>query len=69
MPDNNTAERAKRAIALGRKNCISSDHRRQRPAPWNWYNTERLHSAIGYVTPQEAEEAFYENLSAAEKSG
>ena len=28
----------------------------------NWYNTERLHSAIGYITPQEAEEAFYENL-------
>lgn len=30
----------------------------------DWYNTERLHSAIGYVTQQEAEEIFYENLIA-----
>jgi transposase InsO family protein len=34
----------------------------------DWYNTDRLHSAIGYVTPQEAEEAFYENLNAPEKA-
>ncbi len=34
----------------------------------NWYNTERLHSAIGYVTPQEAEETFYETLSAHDKA-
>lgn len=34
----------------------------------DWYNSERLHSAIGYVTPQEAEENFYENLSVAEKA-
>ncbi|MFV0513779.1 MAG: IS3 family transposase [Jhaorihella sp.] len=34
----------------------------------DWYNTERLHSAIGYVTPQEAEEKFYENLIADEKA-
>jgi putative transposase len=33
----------------------------------NWYNTERLHSAIGYVTPQEAEEAFYANLNKLDK--
>jgi putative transposase len=33
----------------------------------NWYNTERLHSAIGYITPQEAEEAFYENLNDLDK--
>jgi len=34
----------------------------------NWYNTERLHSAIGYVTPHEAEEAFFADLSTAEKA-
>jgi len=29
----------------------------------NWYNTKRLHSKIGYITPQEAEENFYEALN------
>ncbi len=33
----------------------------------NWYNTERLHSAIGYITPKEAEEAFYENMNTFDK--
>ena len=33
----------------------------------NWYNCERRHSAIGYVTPQEAEEAFYANLNTFDK--
>ena len=33
----------------------------------NWYNNGRLHSAIGYVTPQEAEEAFYANLNNLDK--
>ena len=33
----------------------------------NWYNTKRLHSKIGYITPHEAEENFYETLNAAEK--
>ncbi len=28
----------------------------------NWYNTQRLHSTIGYITPKEAEETFYEAL-------
>ena len=34
----------------------------------DWYNKTRLHSAIGYVTPNEAEEAFYASLNAAEKA-
>lgn len=34
----------------------------------NWYNTKRLHSKIGYVTPQEAEENFYEALNTNEKA-
>ena len=29
-----------------------------------WYNAERLHSAIEYKTPNEAENAFYANLNA-----
>lgn len=31
------------------------------------YNSERLHSAIGYFPPQEAEEAFYESLNGDQK--
>lgn len=51
------------------------------PSPWksvgevdwgtpkrvDWYNNEHLHSAIGYITPQKAEEAFYASLNADEK--
>jgi hypothetical protein len=33
----------------------------------NSYNSERLHSAIGYVTPQEAKEAFYANMNNLDK--
>ena len=32
-----------------------------------WYNNSRLHSAIGYVTPKEAEEAFHASLNAGKK--
>ncbi len=34
----------------------------------DWYNTKRLHSAIGYITPHEAEEMFYETLNAIEEA-
>jgi len=34
----------------------------------NWYTTKRLHSKIGYITPQEAEENFYEDLNEDEKA-
>jgi len=34
----------------------------------DWYNKTRLHSAIGYITPNEAEEAFYANLKGDEKA-
>ena len=34
----------------------------------NWYNTRRLHSKIGYITPQETEEKFYATLNATEKA-
>ncbi|ODT00314.1 MAG: transposase [Erythrobacter sp. SCN 62-14] len=34
----------------------------------DWYNKDRLHSAIGYTTPNEAEEAFYANLNQTKKA-
>ena len=34
----------------------------------NWHNTKCLHSKIGYITPHETEENFYETLNAAEKA-
>ena len=35
---------------------------------FNWYNNTRLNSAIGYITPQEAQETFYESLNDDEKA-
>ena len=34
----------------------------------DWYNNTRLHSAIGYVTPHEAEKEFYATLNDTEKA-
>ena len=34
----------------------------------DWYNTTRLLEPIGYITPNEAEDAFYENLNRAGKA-
>lgn len=34
----------------------------------DWYNNRRLLSTIGYITPAEAEEAFYEKLNAHDKA-
>ena len=33
-----------------------------------WYNAERLHSAIDYITPNEAEDIFYADLNANEEA-
>ena len=33
-----------------------------------WYNADRIHSAIDYKTPNEAEDIFYANLSANEEA-
>lgn len=33
-----------------------------------WYNADRLHSAIGYTTPNEAEETFYAAMNAHDKA-
>ena len=33
----------------------------------SWYNTERLHSAIGHKPPQEVEEQFYASMNNLEK--
>jgi transposase InsO family protein len=34
----------------------------------NWYNNERLHSAIGHRPPQEVEEAFYAQMNTLENA-
>ena len=34
----------------------------------NWYNSKRQHSKIGYTTPKEAEEDFYDALNATENA-
>ena len=38
-------------------------------AKWvHWYSIQRLHGAIGYITPKDAEEAFYKHLNQNEKT-
>ena len=34
----------------------------------HWFNTKRLHSAIGYLTPNYAEDCFYANLDNTNKA-
>ena len=34
----------------------------------HWFNAKRLHSAIGYVTPNHAEDDFYVSLDTADKA-
>lgn len=34
----------------------------------SWYNTERLHGAIGHRPPQEMEDEFYAELNTLEKA-
>ena len=34
----------------------------------HWFNTKRLHSAIGYVTPKQAEDSFYAKLDSTNKA-
>ena len=33
----------------------------------HWYNNQRLLEPIGYITPAEAEEAFYANMKTFDK--
>ena len=34
----------------------------------SWYNTERLHSAIGHRPPREVEETFHEQMNTLENA-
>ena len=63
-----------RAVEIPSHTCFACVARQRRHVEWgtlkwvNWYNTKRLHSKIGYITPQEAEENFYQALNAVEKA-
>ncbi|WP_143114760.1 integrase core domain-containing protein [Jannaschia rubra] len=47
----------------------SADQVKWETSKWvDQYNKTRFHSAIRYVTPKEAEEAFHASLNAAKKS-
>jgi len=38
-------------------------------AEWvQWYNTERLHSSLGYISPDEAEAAYWRSVPAADEA-
>ena len=54
-------------MQLFQPSVLQADHLREvewETLKWvDWYNNRRLLGPIGYITPAEAEEAFYANLN------